>query len=160
VRLAILGAIAIVVALVLLWFIGPLRYMLSFDRTDLSPTPVESAVGIAFPCGYIGHCFPGVPVGFVVIPAALIALIVSMFARRKYAFPARRWLWLALVPVPLLLSPGAFITIGGTQITMPYVLLHKVFGGMFRYPERFEPVFVVPLVTFTMLTLTPILKDS
>jgi hypothetical protein len=40
---------------------------------------------------------------------------------------------------------------------MPYLLLHTLFGGMFRYPERFTPVFLIPAVLFIMMTLTPLI---
>jgi hypothetical protein len=41
---------------------------------------------------------------------------------------------------------------------MPYQLLHALFGGMFRYPERFVPVFLIPGMLFAMLTLTPLVS--
>ncbi len=60
------------------------------------------------------------------------------------------------MPVPLILSAGASITVGGLEIPLPYVGCTTLFGGMFRYPERFAPVLLIPAVIFIMQTLTPL----
>jgi hypothetical protein len=148
--------IAVVIALLLLWFAGPLPYILAFDRSDLSPTPVDRAPHVEFPVCYVWHCDTSVPIGAIVLPLTAIAVVVSL--HRRVGWRDKRWLWVALVPVPLLLSAGASISIGTAQIPMPYVLLHAVFGGMFRYAERFGPVFVIPAVVFSMIVLTPLLR--
>ncbi len=155
-RLIAYGLWSVVLALVLLWFIGPLKYLLSYDKTGLSPTPAERAVHILFPMGFISHLPKDVSVGFVLLPLVLIALLLSLWARGRGMNPMR-WFWLALMITPLILSAGASINIGDIQIPMPYTLFHNLFGGMFRYPERFEPVFLIPAVLFVMMTLTPLL---
>lgn len=154
------GALAL--GLLLLWFVGPLPYILSFDRSDLALTPADQALSLPL-LAFIWHDDPDghrhVSVGAVLIPLILLALIAS-FTKIRRLISARfsmRWFWLALVPVPLILAAGAYLTIGGTQITLPYIWLHQLFGGMFRYPERFVPVFLIPGMLFAMLTLTPIL---
>jgi len=160
-RLAGLGVVALAIGLALLWFIGPLPDLLKFDRAGLAATPVDRAVRIQFPWDFIRNTpiEEGVPLGTIFLPFMLIALIINGWLRKKNksSLPMR-WFWLALVIVPLILSPGAFINIGETQITLPYIFLHQLLGGQFRYPERFMPVFVIPGVLFGMMTLTPILK--
>jgi hypothetical protein len=161
-RLAALGVAALIIGLALLWFIGPLPDLLNFDRSGLAATPIDRAVRIKFPWDFISNVpiDEGVPLGTIYIPFMVIALIINWLQRKrgKYSLPMR-WFWLALVPLPLILSPGAFINIGETQITLPYIFLHQLLGGMFRYPERFAPVFLIPGVLFGMMTLTPILKQ-
>ncbi len=155
-RLVAYGLGSVALALVLLWFIGPLKYLLSFDKTGLSPTPAERAVHIQFPLGFIGHLSKDVSVGVVLLPLVLIALLLGWWVRGR-GMPKMRWFWLALMLTPMVLSAGASISIGDTQISMPYQFFHNLFGGMFRYPERFEPVFLIPAVLFAMMTLTPLL---
>lgn len=156
------GGAALVLALALLWFAGPLPYILSFERDQLAPTPAERAVSIPFPLGYIWHDDPdglrAVSVGAVLMPVILIALILSWTQRERLRRYQARWFWLALVPLPLVLSAGASIVLFGVTVPLPYVWLHNLFGGMFRYPERLVPVFLIPGVLFAMLTLTPLIQ--
>lgn len=163
------GAAALVLALALLWFAGPLPYILSFERDQLAPTPADRAVSIPFPLGYLWHDDPdglrAVSVGAVLLPLIALAIILSFIRAHSHAplqnhpraHPSR-WFWLALVPLPLVLSAGAAVTLFGVTIPLPYVWLHNLFGGMFRYPERLVPVFLIPGVLFAMLTLTPLLQ--
>ena len=155
-RLVGYGFLSVGLALFLLWFIGPLKYLLAFDKTGLSPTPMERAVHIQFPLGYISHLSKDVSVGIVLLPLVVVALLAGWWLRGR-GMSRMRWFWLALMIVPLLLSAGASINIGDTSIPMPYILFHNLFGGMFRYPERFLPVFLIPAVLFVGMTLTPIL---
>lgn len=156
------GIFALLLGIALLWFAGPLPYILSFDRSGLAPTPADRAVKVPFPWGFIWHYDPDVytPIGAVAVPSFLLAVLVSFMVRKSsnIRLPKMRWFWAALAPVPLILSAGAFIMIGETQVTLPYVLFHDLLGGMFRYPERFAPVFLIPAVLFVMMTLTPILE--
>ncbi|MEO8392296.1 MAG: hypothetical protein ABI700_04810 [Chloroflexota bacterium] len=149
-------ALALVIALLLLWFVGPLPYILAFDRSDLAPTPADRAPAIHFPVSYVWHCDTGLPIGAIVLPTLVIALAISL--RKRVRWTDARWFWLALVPVPLLLSAGASITLGSTAITMPYIWLHNLFGGEFRYPERFSVVFLIPAVIFSAITFSSVLR--
>src|SRR5689334_10706239 len=132
----------------------------------LSPPPSDRAVHIQFPMGFISHLPKDVSVGVVLLPLVVIALVVNLTPRPPLRLQRggersgywMRWFWLALVVAPLLLSAGESIMIGDTQIPMPYTVFHDLFGGMFRYPERFEPVFLIPAVLFVMTTLTPLLS--
>ncbi len=155
------GGVALVLALALLWVAGPLPYILSFERGDLSPTPAERAVSIPFPLGYVWHDDPSglrtVSLGALLLPLIALALLLSWGSRRSLRRFSSRWFWLALVPLPLVLSAGASIELFGATIPLPYVWLHNLLGGMFRYPERLVPVFLIPGVLFAMLTLTPLL---
>jgi len=161
-RIALLGygLFGILLGLGLMCLAGPLPYILSFDRSGLAPTPAERAVKVPFPWGFIWHYKPNIdtPLGAVAVPSFVVALLLNWRARRWPIprLPKMRWFWAALAPVPLILSAGAFILIGDTQITMPYVWPHNLLGGMFRYPQRFAPVFLIPAVLFVMMTLTPI----
>jgi hypothetical protein len=163
-RLIVSGLLAVGIALVLLWFVGPLPYVLAFDRRVLAVTPARDAIAIRFPVGYVWHLsdvWVPVSLGALLLPLLALALILNIYARRaRIALPARRWFWLALVPAPLIMSAGASITVGGVDIPLPYRALHALFGGMFRYPERFAPVLLIPAVIFIMQTLTPLLAGS
>jgi hypothetical protein len=153
------SAVALLVGLALLWWAGPLPHILAYDRGNLSPTPAERAVSLDFPLAYIWHVegdAAPVSLGAVVLPLLLIALIMSLRVRGA----ARRWFWLALVPLPLVLSAGYALTVGDVSIPLPYGWLHNLLGGMFRYPERFAPVILIPAVTFAMQALTPALRHQ
>jgi hypothetical protein len=163
-RLIVSGLLAVGIALILLWVVGPLPYILRFDRSVLAATPARDAVSIRFPAGYVWRLtdvWVPVSLGALLLPLLAMALLLNLNARRTHvALAARRWFWLALVPTPLILSAGATITAGGVAIPLPYRLLHALFGGMFRYPERFAPVLLIPAVIFIMQTLTPLLAGS
>lgn len=140
-RLIAAGVTAGALALALLWAVGLLPAVLAYDRTGLAPTPADRAVEISFPSGYITRVLYLESVGALLIPLLALALLVRLFVRRAQA----GGFWLALVPLPLLLSAGAQ--------TPLYSLLHEALGGMFRYPERFVPVFALPALAFVGLTL-------
>ncbi len=73
------------------------------------------------------------------------------------SFPAPTF-WLMVALLPLLLSAGVSITMGGVTIRLPYGWLHELLGGQFRYPERFGPVFLIPALLFALMTLTWLLR--
>ncbi|MFQ3568517.1 MAG: hypothetical protein SNJ59_16130 [Aggregatilineales bacterium] len=148
------------IALGLLWFAGPLPYLIGYTGEGLSPTPAERAVTIAFPDCFLRRCERDVSLGALVLPGLLAALLLDLARRRNQPGQARpcaprRWLWLALVPAPLILSAGAEVVIGGLTIPLPYRFLHEALGGMFRYPERFAAPAAIAAAAFIALTLTP-----
>jgi hypothetical protein len=156
-RLVAFGLLAVLVGIVLLWFAGPLRPILNYDTAGLSPTPVERAVSLTFPDEFLWHVTePGavgknVSLGAVALPLLLIAVILYFRlprTRRAAGF------WLAVSLPPLILTAGGSITLGSTSIPLPYTVLHTLFGGMLRYPERFAPVFLIPAALFSFRILT------
>ncbi|MCC6613506.1 MAG: hypothetical protein IT320_08510 [Anaerolineae bacterium] len=157
--LASYGALSISLACILLWIAGPLPYLLSYDQSVLATTPAERAPSIPFPGGYLWRLDGGsISLGAILVPAFLLALIVSL--RRRGQTPTShngdpsRWFWFWVALPPLILSAGASITIFGATIPMPYVWLHALFGGMFRYPERLASVFMFPALLFIGLSLS------
>ena len=160
------GAAAAAAALLLLWIAGPLPGILAFDTGALALTPAADAVALRFPDGLLWHVTDGTPRAHLALAGAAAALLIERLAARLRPAagtgapraPKVRWFWLALVPAPLLLSFGASVTAAGAEIALPYALLHQALGGMFRYPERFLPVFLIPAALFTALTLTPLLR--
>ncbi|NWF70716.1 MAG: hypothetical protein HXY40_16650, partial [Chloroflexi bacterium] len=165
VRLAALGIAALAVMLALLWFAGPLRALLAFDRAQLAPGQAEGAPHIAFPQGFLTRAddyWDNPTVGAFIVPFTLAALAASVALRRRRVMQqARRirWFWLALVPVPMVLSMGARLDIGATTITLPYTWLHQALGGTFRFPSRLVPVFALPALIFAAQTFTPLLAQ-
>ncbi len=171
-RLLAAGAAAVGGALLLLWVAGPLPGILAFDTGTLALTPAADAVALRFPAGLLWHVTDGTPrahLALVGVVAALLAGAASAKSHPPAPLPdgegksrrgaaGVRWFWLALVPAPLLLSFGAAVTVAGVEIPLPYALLHLALGGMFRYPERFLPVFLIPAALFAALTLTPLLR--
>ena len=163
------GAAAVAGALLLLWAAGPLPGILAFDTSTLALTPASDSAALRFPDGLLWHVTDGVPRAHLALVGVVIALVVG---GKPQPHPANagpplsvwrgswgvRWFWLALVIAPLLLSFGASVTLAGVEIPLPYAMLHAALGGMFRYPERFLPVFLIPAVLFTALTLTPMLR--
>jgi hypothetical protein len=155
------GALSLGVALLLLWFVGPLPYLLAFDRSSLSPQPIANAFGLPFPAGYISRLSPylrALSLGAVPLLAAAAALVLKATRRipKPYARPHWLWLWMALPP--LILSLGPSITIAGTDIATPYVAFHNLFGGLFRVPARFAPVVLIPVLIFAGQTLSMAIK--
>lgn len=145
------GVVALVIGIVLATAAGPLDEAIRFDRAGLSPTPADRAVRIVFPDCYIINCTDGVSVGSIFLPLMIMALVVWRGKRlRLKRGAAPRWLWLIMIPVPLILSAGPSIQIGGSVIPMPYAIVHQLFGGMIRYPERFLPVFLIPGLLFVL----------
>jgi hypothetical protein len=185
------GLIAIILAVGLLWFAGPLRYMLAFDRSTLAPPPAEEAYSIPFPGGYFSrdpNDIRAITLGAVVVPLVLVSLFTpippspflrirrkggkdnsrqetnvgeglkpSPINRSRFSTIDRRWFWLAVGILPLVLSVGASITIAETTIPMPYRLLHEAMGGMLRSAHRFGMIFIIPAMIFVGQTWTPIL---
>jgi hypothetical protein len=137
-RLIAAGLGAVMLALALTWAVGLLPAILGYDRAGLAPTPADRAVEIPFPLGYITRTLFLESVGSLIIPLLIAALALARWT------PRRSWFWALLIPLPLILSAGA--------ITPVYTLLHEALGGMFRYPERFVPVFALPALIVIGLT--------
>ncbi len=156
------GMIVAGIAVALLYVGGTLPSILAADQTGFSPTPPERAVAIDFPLGFIWHTTGGnVSLGAVILPLVVIAFTVGAFMRRRQRerSTAPAWLWGAALIAPLVLSAGASITIGSTEIVMPYRAFHQLFGGLFRYPERLSAVIVIAGGLFALKVLSRALAD-
>ncbi len=138
-QIALLGMLALVIALALLWFAGPLPYIQKMDRSTLLRLPADRAWGLSFPDEYIAgytDYWRDSAVGIYVFPLLLVSLAVYLTPIRKQLQRGRQWFWLVLAVVPLVLSAGASITLAGTTITMPYVWFHNLLDGVFRAPRQ------------------------
>lgn len=154
------GLLAVTITLLLLWFAGPLPYMLKFTGT-LAPGPVEERPGVPFPRGF----FSVDPIwwnwdvptlgGFVTI-TMLVSLIASLSPLKRH-MPRDRWFWFAVMIPPLLLSMGPDIMVFGQTIPMPYRLLYALTHGMLGMPWRLAPIYVIAAIIFAGLTWTPLL---
>ena len=134
------GVLALGIMLILWYFAGSLPYMLMYDRSTLSPTPLERAVEIPFPQGYFSRIYQIASLGALPIPLIVLALLITWINRKRL----RGGFWLLLVPLPLILIGGWF----------PYPLLHTFFNGLFRYPERFAPALIVAGLIFAGKTFS------
>jgi len=162
-RLIAFGVLALGLALALLWFAGPLPYVLKYDRALLAPTPLEGTESIPFPDGYLrrldDYWFTysmGASVTVITLASLAAHLIPSVRAQGRA--DRRRWFWLALAVLPFLFTLGPDLTVGSLTLPMPYRLLHAVFGGMFRFPARFGVVYAVPALLFAGRTWGPLLR--
>ncbi|MDX2078847.1 MAG: hypothetical protein SFZ02_20605 [bacterium] len=152
-----IGVVAI--GLALLWFLGPLPYMLKFTGT-LPDQVVTDRPGIPFPRGFLHPdevwWYWNVPtVGGFVFIGILLTLIFARKAMPKARFNhhsdypnAGKWFWLMVAIPPFLFSLGADVTILGTTIPMPYRLLFDITNGQLRMPWRLAPIFLLAGVTF------------
>ncbi|MDZ4669663.1 MAG: hypothetical protein SH821_02235 [Phototrophicales bacterium] len=160
-RLWIVGAGIGVVAigLALLWFAGPLPYMLQFTGT-LPDQVVTDRPGIPFPRGFLHPdevwWYWNVPtVGGFVFIGILITLIFARqktpkvnFSRHSDYPNAGKWFWLMVAIPPFLFSLGADITLFGVTIPMPYRVLFDITNGQLRMPWRLAPIFLLAGMAF------------
>lgn len=178
-RLVGYGLVAVALGLVLLWAAGPLVPLLTFERESLSPMPIADAQGIPFPGGYVQRLDPYtrvISLGALVLPLVVVSLLASFhISRHQPGTPGShspsislwggvnpptvtsRWFWLALMLPPLLVSSSATIDVFGQSLSTPYVLLHDLFGGLFRNPARFAPVILIPALIFIGQTWSAVL---
>lgn len=161
-KLIVLGCLALMVFGLLMWFAGPLKPMLEFDRGKAVAAESGLVWGIPFPEGYIGipdYAHFNAVGGFITFSAltATIFTIVQFFLNRQRITENRKPLfWFGVMLIPLVISAGLDITIANTTIKMPYSWIHEPLGGTFRAPGRFGAVFVVPALAFVGQTLTPL----
>ncbi|MDX2137009.1 MAG: hypothetical protein SF123_02865, partial [Chloroflexota bacterium] len=158
VRLMLVGMVAVAVVVTLLWFVGPLPYLLAYDTGSFSPQSIDKAVGVPFPQGLVTRLDPyerTLSYGWLIVPLTVIALVLWVQNRKGTKRPVNGvslqmplWIWLGMAIVPLVLSVGPFVAIGNQIVSMPYVWLHEVLGGVFRVPARFAPIALLPLLVF------------
>ncbi len=162
-RLAALGTLAALIAALLGWFAGPLSYVLAFDRSALAPATPEGTWSIPFPSGFFSrapHDVDVITLGALAVPAVLLSALAGLTVLRGRVRDRERWFWLALAIPPLLLSAGATITLGGHTLHMPYYWAHGLLGNMFRRPDRFGAVFLIPALIFVGRTWAPLWRRT
>jgi hypothetical protein len=145
-RLLLTGLLAVITGFALLYIAGPLPHLLEPTDDYLAVTPSENAFALRWPEEYIfgsdQYDYNRAPISFLILPLALLAVV---FGARRPA--SRRWFWLVVALPPLILSAG-------TQLPVLYALFHELMGGFFRFPLRFAPVFILPLMVFVGLTFS------
>lgn len=164
-RLALAGLLTTFTAAALMWFAGPLPYILRFSGT-LAPGAVEDRPGIPFPRGYLAvdpvwwHWDVPTLGGFVTISLLFTLALPLLPALRQKLRGAQpiRWLWLLLGLPPLLFSMGPDIMLFGVEIPMPFRLLYAQTNGMFGMPWRLAPLYLIAALMFIGLTWTPLLR--
>lgn len=156
------GGIAIVVFLLLSWFVGPLKPMLEFEREKAVAAEGGLIWGIPFPEGYLGvpdyvrlYATGGFITAVVVI--TILFYLAVLLIKKNFA-DFKTLLWLGVMLPPLILSAGMEIEVGETTIKMPYAWLHEAMNGTFRAPGRFAPIFVFAALVFAGLVWTPTFK--
>lgn len=156
IRLAGAAAVSQIVALALLWFASPLRYILRFEGR-LAPGSVEERPGIPL-AGFADMAnewwsWSQPSVGAFFTAAVLIALGINLFSRVQKR--DARWFWFAVMLPPLLLALGPTLYVGDTAVPLPFFRwLHALTDGMFRMPWRLMPIAVIAGMAFVGLTLT------
>lgn len=162
-RLVRSGILAVSLMLVLLWLVGPLPYLLKFDRSTLRPPPAERVHSLPFPAGYFlrfDDYRATITLGSFVVPIMLLTLVASLSVlhkMRRCERSSRRWFWLGLSLLLLILGAGARITVAGLTIPLPYAMVHSLVGGLFRSPERFGTLAIIPAMLFVGQTWKPLL---
>jgi len=149
-RQVMLAALALGLALGLLWIAGPLRYLDDVDGT-MVPGPVEDRPTIDFPTDFLTMAatwwdWSTPSLGAFVGAAVLIALVVALWRAPRRA--GDHWLWLVVLLPPLVLAIGPTLTIGEWAIPMPYRLLYDLTDGNYRMPWRLGPAFVLGAMVF------------
>ncbi|MBE2268083.1 MAG: hypothetical protein IAE80_07600 [Anaerolinea sp.] len=153
------GILAVIVGVALMWFAGPLPYIIRFQG-ELTPGSVEDRPGIPFPMGFLSMAaewwqWSQPSTGAFVTVALILALILSLSRWRK-VMPPDRWFWFWLMLPPFVLAMGPTTTIGDTAIPLPYRLMHELTNGMFRMPWRLAPIGVIAGAVFAGKVITPL----
>ncbi len=165
-RLVAAGIAVVTVTLLLLWFAGPLPYILHFKGT-LVPGTVEDRPGIPIPSGFLTMSqtwwdWSTPSLGALITIVVIGTLIVALLRRRRREQVRIRerwlWFWFWLMLPPLIFALGPTLTIAGTEIPLPYRLLHELTNGMFRMPWRLAPIFIIAALIFAGKTWTPIFR--
>jgi len=84
----------------------------------------------------------------------LLALVSLPMTRQH----RRRWLWLALAVGLLILALGPYWP--GTNVPLPYQLVHKLMGEQYRTPVRFATPAAFALIVFVALSLRDLFESA
>ena len=162
-RLVALGGLAVLSAVALGWLAGPLSYLLAFDRSALAPATPQGTHSIPFPRGFFWrepHGSDAITLGALAVPALLLSVLASVTVLRGRVRDRERWFWLAVALPPLVLAVGATVTLGGHTVRTPYYWVHGLLGNMFRRPDRFGTVFLIPALIFIGRTWSPLWRKA
>jgi hypothetical protein len=162
-RLVGAGMLAVGIMTVLLWFAGPLSYLLDYDTSTLAQVSTAPAFAIKFPEGFFWRYSletDRVGLGFVLLPLTIATVIASLSVLRSRIHDRRRWFWLALSILPLTIAPGETVDILGLTIATPYYAIHRLMGGLFRSVNRFGVVFTIPALIFVGRTWSIVLTQQ
>ncbi len=156
-----LGFLAVLIGLCLMWFVGPLSYVLDFPQNE-GTGPVEDRPGIPLSGFLVADSvwwWWNVPTlgGFVTF--AILGALALHFTRWRKQMKEERWLWFVTMLPPLLIALGPQIIVFGRQIHMPYRLLHAATNGQFFMPWRMAPVYLIAAITFATLSWSPIIQS-
>ncbi len=161
VRLIVLGALALGIALALAWWLGPLQPTLDFDASQLPPARLLTLryYSLAFDSLYWPKLGSAQQVGMEHDETLGLLLVVltaiGLFARVR---DPERGFWLLAALPALILALGPDITVAGVRIPLPFRLLHALFNGQMRTPIRFLPPATAALVVFLARTYDPLLR--
>jgi hypothetical protein len=153
------GLSAAALAVVLLWFAGPLSQIARFND-QLIPGPVEDRPVIPFPDGFIAMSdtwweWSTPSLGAFVAVGFLLTLGFAALRSRE------RWFWLLVGLPPLLIAIGPTLQIGDTGIALPpFRLLYDITNGNYRMPWRMAPVFVIAALIFAGKVWSPAIPRS
>ncbi len=160
-KLILLGLLAVILLLALAWIIGPLRQTLDFDTSQLPPARFLtlryyslSLKSLYWPKPAWNHLQgfePDDTWGLILVVLAWAGLLVRKANRM-------RWFWLAAGLLPLLLALGPDEKILGVQVPLPFRIIHWLFDGQMRTPDRFFPPATLAIVTYVALTYDPWLQ--
>jgi hypothetical protein len=158
--LAATGLAAVIAGLALMWFAGPLPYILRFQG-ELVPGPVGDRPGIPFPGGFLSMArewweWDQPSLGAFFPMALLVSLLAGARIRGRGTW--MRWFWLACAVPPLVFALGPFLQIGSASIPLPFIWFYDLTNGMFRMPWRLAPIAVVAATAFIGLTWTARLR--
>lgn len=156
-HLVALGALALSLAVALLWLAGPLPYLMDV-RGTLVPGPVEDRPTIDFPADFVSMAetwwdwsTPSLG-GFVTL--AMLATLIFAIVRAPRGGP-ERWVWVVVALLPLLFAVGPTLRLGALEIPMPYRLLYAATDGNYRMPWRLAPAFALGAMVFIGKVWTP-----
>lgn len=147
------GGLALLVAIGLSWFAGPLPYLLDWEGS-LPATVVDGRPGIPLVGffrvldGWWQWDTPSVGI------FPLLVVWAGLVARKTTPGHQASTMWLLAMILPLLLSLGPTFTLGDMAINLaPYRIAFDLSDSNLLMPWRFAPVFVIAAITFAATTI-------
>lgn len=157
------GIFVLSLALLLGWYLGPLQPTFHFDQAQLNPPDYTGAYVIPFPHAFYSWIpeywvtSKNLSMGAFVLPATFFSMLIGLLTWKRENSRVK-WAWLGLGLLPLTFAAGGTLEINGTEIALPYRLLHEALGGMFRQPARFVNIFIIGGMLFSGMLWSKLLK--